>query len=473
MNPRLITALVGLGALALTGCSMLASGQAKLGGGGGAPEVPDRPGGAPTIDAPRVEPDEDDPPHVRSALDRLDKMEKLIAARDWASYARESASFQGLLLFQNGYEGEKKRDAIKRRLDALDAAAFETFGGRLHAMVGAGARITEGMDGDAAEAAVHAVDACKNAAATQTTGRGDAITELKKRIAEYRKAAERAQKFDENALRYYGSRPDGSGTVDVPTALLACEANLLAAATQFEDEYEPEVAAQIETEKGCGVIEWLADGVQVGSGKFAAYSRTAGGMSYAERVPCGKLKKKNRYPKALRAAVAELADHLDLKVKDLVVVTDGKPYIEQDDDDYRLHRYQKLIAYSKKFTFSKNPCGGEKVFCEAGGSRSIEAYNRLEHHLDRAAAHAGENPDLCKSHLKQAKERAAWFADFHAGAVKSGSWIKGATYRTKKGATLEEPDLIKSFETKATLADDRLLQKYCNSAPTKTAKKKK
>jgi hypothetical protein len=445
--------------LALGACGVVAKGKGALGG--DRPDIESAAGDSPVADVPQLGKDEDDPPHVVAALNRLDEMEKQIAERKWASYARESSSFQSLFLFNNGFEGEKKRKKMKKRLDALDAAAFKAFGGRLHKLVGDGSRITEGVDPDGIEAVEVAVDACQSAAGTSTTGSGDAQDKLADAIAAYEKAAARARKIDKKSFHYFGEVKSGARSIDVPTALMTCETQLAELAVAYGDEYIQEKPAETGTERGCGTVEWLADGVLVGSGRFGPYSRTEGGASFAEKVPCKKLARKNKFPKNLKAAVAEFKDYTG--VNDMVVVAVGKPYIEEDDDDYRLHQYQRLIAYSKKFEFASNPCGGgAKLFCEAGGSRGARAYNEMEHHLDRAQVHAGSVPDRCKEHLKAAVQNWENFQQIRDELTKSGNWISGATYKTKKGAKLKEKDFIASFEDKAKRADDRLLAKYCN-----------
>ncbi|MDQ3369438.1 MAG: hypothetical protein M3680_28765 [Myxococcota bacterium] len=457
-TPTTMRMILALSLVSLGGCSFISKGTASLGGGssGGSP-VATSTGSA--ADVPQVKPDDDDPPHVRTALDRLDKMQAMIAARDFARYARESRDFQGTYLFRNGWEGERKREAMKQRLDALDAAAFKAYGGRLFATVGDAKRLTTGVDPDAVEAAAEALTACQTAAGTSTTGTGDAAEQLRTKIAAYEKALDRVRKIDAKAFHWYGDAPR-FGTLDVPTKLMECEVNLVASELQFSDEYAPEEAGKTVVEKGCGVVEWLADGVQVGGGRFASYTRTAGGNSYVEAIPCGKVPKKDRFPAALAGAVKEFKSHMSKP--NLVIVTDGKPYIESNDEDFRLYRYQKLLAYAKDFELSSNPCGSLKLFCEAGGSRGAAGYNRLEHHLDRAAVHAGKDPERCKGHLKNAKAQSENFDKLRADLVKSGDWKSGATYKTKKGAQLKEPDFISSFAEKGKLADDRLLEKYCD-----------
>ena len=121
-------------------------------------------------------------------------------------------------------------------------------------------------------------------------------------------------------------------------------------------------------------------------------TRTEGGASYPEKVDCKKLARKNSYAAAFADAVADYAKYIEIPQGELVVVTDGKPFVDESDSDGFLHRYQRLVAYSKKLRFAKNPCGAEKLFCEAGGSKGAQAFNRLEHALDRARVHAGSRP---------------------------------------------------------------------------------
>lgn len=457
-----IRPLAGLSLLVLCNCSLLSRGTSQLGS-----KSPSVPGSASSAaarsSAPRVKPDRDDPPHVTRAIERLDAMEKMIADRDFAHYARESRDFQGTFLFHDGWAGEKKRDAIKARLDALDARAFQAFGGRL-TVVGDARRVLK-IDGDAAEAAGVALDACRTATATRTTGTGEASGALAKAISAYEKALARAVKADPMTVHFFGE-VGKYGTADVPTLLLECEVQLAAMSAQFADEYTPETAPTTEYETACGVVDWVAAGVQIGAGKFAPYSRSKGGASSPERLACNKLPARGNANAGFSDAIQDLSQYLDIPAAKLVITVDGPPSIEVNDEDLHTYRYQKLRAYSRQYKFAKNPCGGARVFCEAGGSRAATAYNKLEHALDRAAVHAGKAPDACKAQLKDAKAHAAWFEEFHADAVKSGEWVAGATYKTKKGDKLTEQALIAAFADKAKLADDHLLDKYCTRPAT-------
>ena len=476
---RWTSILLPVGLAGLAACSIISKGKDTVGG-GATDELGDAAGDAageaagdsPVADVPQLSPDDDDPPHVVSALKRLDEMEKYIKERNWDSYARESRDFNGTILFQDGWKGEKKRGKIKKRLAALDAAAFKSFGGRVSKLVGSGKRITEVSDADAVEAAVLAVKACTDAA-RQTIDRSEAQGNLDKGMKAYEKAIARALKLDKDAFRFYAEANDER--VDVPTRIMECEARLVQVGQEIGDEYEPEKAPESEMEVACGSMRWLADGVQTGGG-FAPYSRTVGGAQFAEKIPCKQLKKKDKVPRALRAAIKEWEE--EYGIKDAVFVTDGAPYVEEDESDYRLHRYQILVAYSKSFTFAGNPCGGKeaKLFCEAGGSKGARNYNEMEHHLDRAQFHAGVAPDRCKDHLKGAVKNWENFQSIMESLKKSGDWISGATYRTKKGDKLKEKEFIASFKEKGELADERLFDKYCTKAQSdrgKTARRGK
>lgn len=441
-------AVVGL--LALTGCSLI--GKGKSGVSSSVPGASGLPGGGPKAEA-------SDPGPVQNAIERLDKMEKLIEARTFGQYAGESRRFNSELLFEDSLKDAKKRGAIQNRLVQLDAAAFKAFGGRL-AAVGDAKRVLK-LDNATAQAATELIDSCDEAAKTQSSGPG-AAAELAKRIRAYEAQLARLSKMDATALRYYGETNTRYGTIDIPTRLMLCETALVDTEAHYADAYEEESASSGQVETDCGVVDWSVRGVAIGRGKFAPYERTEGGASYPERMACNKLQKKSKYPASLRAAAQDLAEFMGMKLGDLVIVLDGAPKIETNEDDLNVYRYQYLKAYSKQWKFSGNACGKDKMlFCEAGGSKGAKAYNQLEHALARATVHAGKSPDRCNQHLQIAKAAATDFAEFRADSIKRGSWQSGATYKTKKGEKLPEKEFVAAFEAKGKLADDRIVEKYC------------
>lgn len=429
--------------LSLGACSLIPKGTLGLG------DV--SPSGASPLTA-----DAKDSPAVKNKLSELSELEKLFAQKRWGDYARQSTRLHSYFMFEKGLAGEAKREKIIARLGGLDASAFKTFP-RLQALIGPGTRVVEGIDENALKLVVAVLDTCEDSRDIRSK------ETLNQNLMAYEKALARVKKVDPMALRYFGDTSSRHSTEDIPNALLACEGNLAAAASGFEEEYVEEKVPATDVEVGCGSALFLADGVRVGPNQFAPYTRTEGGANYPEKLDCKALKKKAKYSGALTEAVLDYAAYIEIPQDDLVVVTDGKSYVEESSSDGRLHRFQKLVAYSKKFRFAKNPCGGEKIFCEAGGSKGALAFNRMEHALSRAEVHAGTNPKLCKAHLEDAKSRADWFAEFYAESKKSGSWISGATYKTKKGKKLKEAKFISKFKDKGELADERLLGGYCDA----------
>lgn len=461
-----------LGVLAVSACNLMASGKSSFGGKSSSGSTPtsssssssgstskdsdseeaSAPEGVAANEDEKILADEGVARHDLKTLDTAAKN------RDYRTYALHSMRMHSRLLRGGGWKDPKKDAYIARRLEQLDKAVYKPFA-RLTDTVGDAKRVLE-ADEDAVAAAKEMVNACQTAATSNRIGAG-VQKELAKKIAAYEKLMARVTKLDPKAFRFMDNDDD------IASDLLACEGSLAETMGDTEDEYVPEVVNQVENEKDCGAVDFLIDGVQIGGGNFAPYTRTSGGRQGLEKMPCNKLGKKNKYPKGMASAVKEFAEDIGMKLSDLVIVVSGASYVEGDDDDGRLHRYQKLTAYSKKFEFSGNPCGNGKLFCEAGGSRGATAFNRLEHAFDRAAVHAGKAPDRCKTFLKKATQEAEGFAKFREDALKSKSWISGATYKTKKGAKLKEKDFVAAFVQKGEQAQEMLDNKYCAKPATK------
>ncbi|MBA3398136.1 MAG: hypothetical protein H0T89_36255 [Deltaproteobacteria bacterium] len=439
--------------LLLSGCSMIAGGKASLGGESTSVPSSSKASAPSTVHAsgsPDVgdTPDEIENPRKQT----LEKLAKRIEAGEMAMYALESRREHAKLAFMEDRWREPSQDAlVAKRLAVLDAIAFRKYP-RVAANVGDGVRVRE-ADEDAIEAAKKMVAACQSVASIR--GSRDMGKELADKTAAYEKEIARVQKLDPNAFRYLGK------SVDIPADMLSCEHGIAETSGYAEDRYIPETAESAPLEKRCAAVDFLIDGVQLGGGRFAAYTRTVGGRQAMEEMDCKKLAKQNKFPKAMTAAVKEVAEEVGLKLSEMTVVAKGAPYIEADDDDGRLHRYQIVTVYSKNFQIAGNPCGKGKVFCEAGGSRGATAFNMVEFAFERAAAHAGKDPDKCKKFLGEAKQQAEWFAKFREDAIKSKSWIAGATYKTKKGVKLPETEFVSAFAKKGKDAEEMLDNKYC------------
>jgi hypothetical protein len=377
-------------------------------------------------------------------------MEKELEAKKLQRFAALSTE-TWFRLYEPGKDDQEiakspKLGALKNRLAAVEARLVERAGDAAKMAYGDGKRVKTAAP-DALEEAEAAIKMCEHATDTsgvRAAGDTDASI-LQDHYKKYQAKLAHAAKIDPNVLAHRSVR----------MKVVACEYMLGVARLDFDDDYQPQFAKS-ETEKGCGKQTLMAAGVQIGSGKFAPYARL--GVTYAEKIDCKKLAKKSNAGKAFKAAIREYEEQEGVKTG--VYVVNGKPYVKEQDDG-RLYQMQDIDVYAKDMELAKNPCGGEKTFCEAGGSKSVAALNRLEHALDRAELHAGKDPDRCKKHLKEAKAQAAQFDKLHASAVKSGDWVSGATYKTRKGAKLSEKELLAAFATKGKLADDRSLDDYC------------
>lgn len=431
-------------ALLLSGCSMISGGTASLGGkSSSGPASSSKPSlgslgeTSSEIKNPR-----------KQALERLAER---IESGELAMYALESKREHSRLQFSADDPPQDK--LVAARLAELDAVAYKKYP-RVAANVGDGVRVRE-ADEDAVEAAKKMISACQAVASIR--GSDSIAKEMADKLAAYERELARVKKLDPKAFHYIGE------SVDIPSDMLSCEHGIAQTAGYAEDRYIPETLPQASNEKRCAMVDFLIDGVQLGGGRFAPYTRTAGGRQAMEEVDCKKLAKKSKYPKPMAAAVNEFAEDIGVKLSDMAIVVKGAPYIEADDDDFRLHRYQILTAYSKVFEFSGNPCGKGKTFCEAGGSRGATAYNMAEFAMERAAAHAGSDVDKCKKFLEETKKQATWFAQFRDDGIKDKSWITGATYKTKKGEKLPEAKFVAAFAAMGKDAEAKLDNKFCRT----------
>jgi hypothetical protein len=444
--------------LLLSGCSMIAGGKASLGG--KSASGPSSSGGSPTAtnnnnndnDGESASVGETSSEIENPRKQTLEGLAKRIEAGEMAMYALESHREHAKLAFMEDRWREPKQDAlVAKRLAELDAIAYKKYP-RVAANVGDGSRVRE-ADEDAVEAAKKMISACQAVASIR--GSSEMGKEIADKTGAYEKEIARVKKLDPKAFHYLGEN------VDVPADMLSCEHGIAETSGYASDRYVPETAGPAPTEKICGMVDVLIDGVQLGGGRFAPYTRTVGGRQAMEELDCKKLAKKNKYPKPMAAAVKEVAEDMDIKLSDMTIVAKGAPYIKADDDDGRLHRYQIVTVYSKSFTTAGNPCGKGKTFCEAGGSRGATAYNMAEFALERAAFHAGKDADKCKKFLEEVKTQATWFAQFRDESIKSKSWITGATYKTKKGEKLPEAKFVAAFAKKGQDAEEMLDNKYC------------
>jgi hypothetical protein len=455
---KILPFLVAVGLSGLAACSIISQGKDSVGD-GAADKLGDKAGDV-TDDAPvsvpgsKLKADDDDPPHVGRGIERLEKMEVALKAREWLTYTELSHEMWKLTLKDHNYDDTKKKGAIVNRLLELDAAAYKTYGGEVYALIGKGKpkRVLEGLPSEASEVANALEDACDQLPDAQSRIDQE---RLQKTLADIDAAIAKGKEIDKRVFRSYLE-----DSPDVANVLIPCDIKRKEVTTVAGDTYVPgPLAAQlpggIKSKKMCGVSEFNFEGPAIGGGQFGPYLYNLSG--YAQKIPCSKLKKKNKFPSSLKDAVAAYrADNKDPD-NEMVFVTDGSPFVTRNDDG-ELNRYQPMKVYSREFSESVHPCGGDKVMCELYRNDGVHVtFNWMEFALQRAAAHAGKDVAACKKQLGVAKERSDEIAAFR----KTDSWDAEMAYLTRYSGKLDNKEFLAASADRGELAEDRLESGYC------------
>jgi hypothetical protein len=445
----------------LTACSVISKGKDTVGGGAKdklgdeAGDADDSPvGDMPDVPGSKLEADDDDPPHVSRGIERLDKMEVALKAKEWLTYTELSHEMWKLTLKDGNYDDTDKKGAIVDRLLVLDAAAYKAYGGEVYALIGKGKpkRVLKGLPSEASEVANALEDACDQL--PDPKSRIDQ-ERLQKTLSEIDAAIEKGKKIDKRVFRSYLE-----DSPDVANVLIPCDIKRKEVSTVAGDTYVPgplagQVPGGIKSKKMCGVSEFSFEAPAIGGGQFGPYLYNLSG--YAKKVPCNKLKKKNKFPGYLKGAVqAYRRDNKDPD-NEMVFVIDGAPFVSRNDDG-ELNKYQPMKVYSREFDESVHPCGGDKVMCELYRDDGVHVtFNAMEFALQRAAVHAGKDVAACKKQLGVAKERSEEIAAFR----KTDSWDAEMAYLTRYSGKLDNKEFLAAAADRGERAEDRLESGYC------------
>ena len=420
--PRLTFSLTLLLSLSLAGCSMVASLK-----GDSAPRTPDAPAvgsdsvpsggddvaeaGTPAA-APAVEESKDNPADVHNAIFYLDELEGALKAGGGGRSDIVSDDMGRRLYWDvsDDVKSSRKFGALKKRYIALKLAFARRAGPRAVQLMG-NAVPTENANQQAKKVFDEALQVCRTMTSQGST------PEL---MADYQAKLDKAQSIDAATLHADG--------IDIKLA--TCELEMANKSLDQADDYVAEKPAQRGTTRGCGTFEFAVRQVKVGRG-WGSWEYAMGSTSWAEKMSCHKLKKHGRQPHGARSAIADALGRADAKG---VVTWNGKYTTQVDDDDLHVYRYATLNLYSRNIPFAKNACGGkgDKLVCEASGSRSATYYNHVSFYADRAAAHqkAGRT-DRCTSMLKKAADEYRAFKQMHDEMTRSKSWTKGLHYKLR------------------------------------------
>ncbi len=455
---KILPFLLSVGLSGLAACSIISQGKDSIGD--GAPDKLGDKAGDVTDDAPvkipgsKLEADDDDPPHVSRGIERLEKMEVALKAKEWLTYTELSHEMWKLTLKDHNYDDTDKKGAIVDRLLELDAAAYKAYGGEVYALIGKGKpkRVLDGLPSGASEVANALEDACERL----PDPRGNIDQDrLQTTLAEIDAAIAKGKKIDKRVFRSYLEDSPDVANVLIPCDLKRREVSTVAGDTYIPGPLAAQMPGGLKYKKMCGVSEFNFEAPAIGGGRFGPYLYNLSG--YAKKVPCNQLKKKNKFPRALKDAVAAYrADNKDPH-GEMVFVTDGSPFVTRNDDG-ELNRYQPMKVYSREFSESIHPCGGENVQCEAYRDDGVHVtFNRMEFALQRAAVHAGKDVDACKKQLGLAKELSAEIATRRA----SDDWNSEMAYLTRYSGKLDDKQFGAAAADRGERADDRLESGYC------------
>jgi len=386
-----------------------------------------------------------DPPEVSNTEHSLDAMAGFLKTKRFDMYKmrRNEAERE---LYDNASDAMKKHakfGPLKERFRALDAALIKAAGGHAAEIWGDGKRTTK-VSPDGLAAAKDALGACQSVKA-------DDPGSYKK----YEDKLARAKKIEAGALRYAGVEDGWS--IDVALELVLCEATVAAARTAAADEL-PIATGNAKKYTDCGYSEYTMQALKISGSKFGPWQLAGVPVTNGYPMECKKLPKTGKIPAdikkgALREFTLDKGDVLAM-VGDIDVQQDG----------LKIYKLARVRIYSKTTEITTGDCGEKdtNLVCAGSGSRTADAYDRINHYVKRAAVHKGKDIDNCKELLKRAYKTSEEWKDFQASAKKSGDWKTGLKYKTLAEGVLTEDQITGKIRELGTKADEQSRSSYCN-----------
>jgi hypothetical protein len=402
------------------------------------------------------DPDELSP--LVSSLERMDKSIRSSGQNQIDDYKNNALGLAGGLWVQPSDEVKKSPKLAKLRAwqTSLEKIVVKRVGtDNATAIYGDGKRVTR-LDGDVIEAAKEALQACESAAATSNTGSGqEDVKNMDEAFKKYQSKLDRVMKADPAAVRWVGVE-DGAFSRDFLSAFMACEWSMSERRAMFEDYYTRD-ASRAEKFKGCGYEEWTLSALVTGRGT-SGYKLDGIPAVNGMATSCSKLPKRTKLPGNLKSVA--LREIPGAREKGRVLTVYGKNTIRRGLDHYKL---VGIRMWGKDITLTTSDCGEKdpKLVCEASGSKTVFTFNAIAHYLERAEHHkAGGRAEKCKQMLGEARKSAEEWTKFVEDAKKSGEWVKGLTYMTKKHGRMNEKEIVAKVEELAQTADERSIG-YC------------
>jgi hypothetical protein len=421
---------------------------------GGPPPLPSA-SAPPAPLAPKVEASANDPMEIKSIIRDLDTMEEGTHGKGViVRFGALSQQIGQQLFYSDELEVKTspKLRSLRDRYLAINKQLAQSAGGHAPEVMGDAMPPKKTPEGDGAQAAEDAVSACEQVKKRAGYNAESDQKEMAARYVTYEQKLARAKKVDPAALKYRAG------------AIAACELAVAKLRGANEDEYREEKPV-VATDYGCGEMQFSARAVMMG-GRPGIYERVAGSSTYPEKVDCKKIPSANKYPHELKPAVDDFLQGEATKAGGAIRF-DGKYYTETDKEDLHVYKYAELTYLAKDMPFAANKCGGKdpKLACEASGSKTARALNEIEFYSARADVHrkAGR-ADACKRLLQTAYATYERWSKDYDDAQRGGKWVKGLTYKSHRGETLTDEQIVSRMKALGKAADDQALGGWCVKA---------
>jgi hypothetical protein len=341
--------------------------------------------------------------------------------------------------------------SLQDRYLAINKQLAQRAGGHALEVMGDAVPPKKVTGSDGARVANEAVGACEAAKSRPGYTSERDQKEVAANYATYEEKLARAKRVDPTALKYRAG------------AIAACELEVAMLRSGNDDLY-PGDKPVIATDHGCGEKWFSVRAVMLGTTP-GIYEPVMGSETPPQKVDCKKIPSSNKFPKEFKQAVDDFLRGEGTKSG--AIRFEGRFYTNTDKEDLHVYKYAELAYSAKDMSFDANRCGGTdpKLACEASESKSARALNEIEFYSARADVRRKQGyADACKRLLRTANATYESWSKEYDRLQSNGKWVKGLKYKTHRGETLNEEQLVSRIKTLGKAADDQALGGWCGKA---------
>jgi hypothetical protein len=348
-------------------------------------------------------------------------------------------------------KNSSKLKSLQERYLAINRQLAQRAGGHALEVMGDAVPPKKVTDSDGARVADEAVGACHAAKPRPGYNSANDQKEVTARYATYEEKLARAKRVDEAALKYRAG------------AIAACELEVAMLRSGSDDVYSGDKPV-IATDHGCGEKWFSVRAVMLGTTP-GIYEPVMGSETHPQKIDCKKIPSSSKFPKEFKQAVDDFLQGEGTKTG--AIRFDGKFYTDTDKADLHVYKYAALSYSAKDMSFEANRCGGTdpKLACEASESKTARALNEIEFYSARADVRRKQgDADACKRLLRTANTTYESWSKEYDRLQSNGKWVKGLKYKTHRGETLNEEQIVSRIKTLGKAADDQALGGWCRKA---------